>query len=250
MAKSSEPHLQVQGVTYCYGNTAALTDINLTLYPGERVALIGPSGAGKSTLLKLLNGTLTPTTGTVSVLGVPLADPNPRRRRALQQQIGTVYQQFHLVENLRVIHNVNAGQLGRWPWYQALWSLVWPQGIETARQALARVGLPDKLYSRTDRLSGGEQQRVAIARILVQDPAILLADEPISNLDPARSHEVMTLLTHCGQGKTLIMSLHALEFAQTYCERLVGLREGKIFFDGLVTAITPQQITQLYRLEP
>lgn len=150
-----------------FGALHALDDITLRIAPGERVALVGPSGAGKSTLLALLNGTHVPSSGTVRVLGHELQHLRSRARRAVQRQIGTVYQQFALVDNLQVIHNVNAGHLGRWSTPKALVSLVWPLEAETARHALQTVGIPDKLYARTATLSGGQQQRVAIARVLV-----------------------------------------------------------------------------------
>lgn len=187
----TEPLLQLHQVSYQFSpyQPAALTNINLQVYPGDRMALVGPSGAGKSTLLQLLNGSLSPSSGEMLSFGQPWVQLSPRRRRKLQRQIGTIYQQFHLVPTLQVIHNVNAGHLGRWPWPKALWSLVVPQERDRARAALTQVGIPEMLYARTDQLSGGQQQRVAIARVLIQDPQIILADEPIASLDPERSRE-------------------------------------------------------------
>jgi phosphonate transport system ATP-binding protein len=237
--------LRVQGVTHHYGGNPALRDIDLVINAGERVALIGPSGSGKSTLLRLLNGSLTPTTGEIFIAGQALSPLRGPARRALQQQVGTIYQQLHLVENLRVIHNVNAGQLGRWPWPKALFSLVWPQEVETARKALAQVGIAEQLYRRTDQLSGGEQQRVALARVLVQAPQILLADEPIASLDPERSREVLELLT-AQAPTTLVMSLHTPALAQQFCNRLIGLREGRVLFDA--PTCSAAQLAQLYQL--
>jgi phosphonate transport system ATP-binding protein len=229
---------------------AALTDCSLAIAPGERVALIGPSGAGKSTLLSLLNGSQAPTTGRVTILGQEVNRLSPKKRRRIQRLVGTVYQQHHLVGNLAVVHNVNAGQLGRWSLPRALWSLVWPQQVQTAAQALAQVGIADKLYARTDRLSGGQQQRVALARALVQDPAAILADEPISSVDPERSRAMMDLLRQLSEttGKTLVISLHEVEFAVKYCDRIVGLRQGQILFDTPATAVSDEMMADLYQL--
>ena len=232
----STPIFELKNVTKQFGTFPSLTDINLQIYPGERVALVGSSGAGKSTLISLLNGTLQPTQGEVWVLGRNLAHLRPKSLRQIQRQIGTIYQQFHLVDNLQVIHNVNAGHLGRWSFFKAAASLIYPLEVETAFKALAQVGIPEKLYERTDRLSGGQQQRVAIARVLVQDPAAILADEPISSLDPERSREVINLLRSLNKntGKTLITSLHAIEYARSHFQRLVGLQQGRVLFDAPV----------------
>ena len=227
--------------------------MNLAIAAGERVALVGPSGAGKSTLLSLLNGSLMPTEGEVWVLARSLNKLSGQSRRKLQRQIGTVYQQHNLVANLSVIHNVNAGHLGRWPLWKAVVSLIWPQQVLVAQQALTQLGLGDKLYARTERLSGGQQQRVALARVMVQNPAIVLADEPVASVDPARSHNVMQLLCdsvrQLGQDRTLVVSLHDVALAKAYCDRIIGLRQGQIQFDLPSAAVGEQQLTRLYALE-
>ncbi|WOD39040.1 phosphonate ABC transporter ATP-binding protein [Nodosilinea sp. E11] len=247
---SPSPVFQLEQVSCRFGTVTALTDCSLSILPGERVALIGPSGAGKSTLLSLLNGSQVPTLGRVVIMGQDVSRLNVRKRRRIQQLVGTVYQQHHLVGNLAVIHNVNAGQLGRWPLPKALWSLVWPQNVDAAAHALAQVGIADKLYARTDRLSGGQQQRVALARVLLQDPAAILADEPISSVDPERSRALMDLLRQLSEttGKTLVISLHEVEFAVKYCDRIIGLRQGQILFDAPAQAITKAMMTSLYQL--
>jgi phosphonate transport system ATP-binding protein len=215
------------------------------------VALVGSSGAGKSTLLRLLNGTLLPTEGEVWVLGQNLSALSNRQLSQVQRSIGTIYQQFHLVDNLAVIHNVNAGHLGRWSVLKALLSLVRPFNVPTAAAALAKVGIPEKLYARTDRLSGGQQQRVALARVLVQDPPIILADEPIASLDRELSREVMDLLQDITseQQRTLVVSLHALEFARSHCQRMIGLRQGSVVFDTPTKQVTSPMVEALYQLE-
>nr|WP_278003679.1 phosphonate ABC transporter ATP-binding protein [Nodosilinea sp. TSF1-S3] len=244
------PVFQLEGVSCRFGAVTALSDCSLAIAPGERVALIGPSGAGKSTLLSLLNGSQVPTTGRVTILGQEVNRLSARKRRRIQRLVGTVYQQHHLVGNLAVVHNVNAGHLGRWSLAKALWSLVWPQGVQRAAEALTQVGIADKLYARTDRLSGGQQQRVALARVLVQDPAAILADEPISSVDPERSRALMALLRQLSEttGKTLVISLHEVEFAVKYCDRIIGLRQGKILFDAPATQVSDAMMASLYQL--
>lgn len=217
------------------------------------MALVGPSGAGKSTLLSLLNGSLSPQAGSVCLCGQWLGAGQKMlsrtQRRRLQRKIGTVYQKHHLIENLSVVHNVNAGHLGRWPLWKALWSLIWPQQVDTARQALTQLGIGDKLQARTSRLSGGQQQRVALARVLVQDPDIILADEPVASVDPARSHDIMKILCDLAKNRTLLVSLHDVELAKAYCDRIIGLRQGQVLFDLPTTAVSTAQLTQLYELE-
>jgi phosphonate transport system ATP-binding protein len=245
-----QPLFELRQVTQQFGGLNALSQIDLKIFPGECVALIGSSGAGKSTLLQLLNGTLRPTSGEVWVLGHNLGNLSSRRLRQVQRQIGTIYQQLHLVNNLRVIHNVNAGHLGRWPFFKALLSLLLPLEVETAAKALTQVGIPEKLYDRTDCLSGGQQQRVALARVLVQDPVAILADEPISSLDPELSREVMDLLrTLCQQaGRTLVVSLHDVAFAHSHCDRIIGLRQGQMVFDAPSSQVSLEMLADLYRL--
>ncbi len=246
----TEPLFSLAGVSKRYGDFPALDDVSLTIAPGERVVLIGPSGAGKSTLLGLLNGTLAPSQGEVRALGRALDGLSPKERRAIQRRIGTIYQQYQLVENLPVIHNVNAGHLGRWSLVKALLSLVWPLERERAEQALAQVGIAEKLYTRTSSLSGGQQQRVALARVLVQNPDAILADEPIASLDPERGREIMDLLVEISQttGKTLVASLHAVEFTHSHFDRAIGLRGGRVLFDCPAEAVDEGMLGALYRI--
>jgi phosphonate transport system ATP-binding protein len=245
------PIFELKNVSKRFGHLPSLVDINLKIWAGDRIALVGSSGAGKSTLISLLNGTLLPTSGEVWVLDRNLAQVRPQVLRQVQRQIGTIYQQFHLVDNLRVVHNVNAGHLGRWSFLKAAASLLWPLDVEIAAKALTQVGIPEKLYERTDSLSGGQQQRVAIARVLVQNPTAILADEPISSLDPERSREIMDLLRQLSQdtGKTLVTSLHAIEFARSHYQRIIGLRQGRILFDTPAEALSNEMIKDLYKLE-
>lgn len=243
------PIFKLRQVSQRFGPLPALVKINLQIEPGERVALVGASGAGKSTLIRLLNGSLRPNQGEVWALGQNLAGLPPQKLRQIQRQIGTVYQQFQLVDNLRVIHNVNAGRLGYWSFLKAAVSLLWPLEVEAAYEALKQVGIPEKLYARTDQLSGGQQQRVALARVLVQRPQVILADEPIASLDPELSRETMDLLRDLSQqlGITLVTSLHAVEFARSHYQRIVGLRRGEILFDTSAPMLTQAMIAALYR---
>lgn len=244
------PIFELRQVSRTFGQVSALTDVSVMIHAQERVALLGPSGAGKSTLLNLLNGAIAPTAGEVRILGREVGRLSPRQLRQVQRHIGRVYQQHHLVTNLSVIHNLNAGHLGRWPLWKAALSLVWPQEVATAAKALAQVGIPEKLYARTDRLSGGQQQRVALARVLVQDPIAILADEPIASVDPARSQELMNLLRDLCErtGKTLVVSLHDVAFAESHCDRILGLRQGRIAFDLPTAQVTDAHIRDLYAL--
>jgi phosphonate transport system ATP-binding protein len=162
-----------------------------------------------------------------------------------------VYQGSTLVDNLLVIHNVNAGHLGRWSLVRALLSLLWPLERQEARRALEQLGIADKLYARTGHLSGGEQQRVALARVLVQKPVAVLADEPIAHLDPARRREIMDLLRDlcAGTGKTLITSFHSVGFLRTHFQRVIGMREGRIVFDRPAGEMDARCIADLYRID-
>lgn len=241
----------LENVSKRFGDFQALTNIDLRIRKGERVALLGPSGSGKTTLINLLNCSLSPSQGELRVFGLDIAAINIRSLRQLQNKVGTVYQQFHLVNNLRVVHNVNAGNLGRWTLFKAAFSLLWPQEVDKAARALSQVGISEKLYEPTHSLSGGQQQRVAIARLLVQDSDVVLADEPISNVDPERSREIMNLLLRLNQhdGKTLVASLHTIEYAFSHFERLIGLRHGRVLFDAPFSEVSSEMVAALYKIE-
>lgn len=247
--------LRLQGVSVAYGGRPVLDGVSLSVRRGERVALVGPSGAGKSTLLGLGNATVTPTGGRVEVLGVDPTAASAGALRALRSRIGSVHQQLNLIGPLQVVHNVNAGRLGSWSRLRALRSLVRPLHVDEARAALERVGIAAYLHTRTDRLSGGEQQRVALARVLIQDPDLVLADEPVSSLDPARAEEVMGLLCRLldqqsGERRTLVVSLHDFDLAVRHCDRIVGLRQGQVVLDVAVEEVGEGTREQIYDLTP
>ncbi|WP_240619651.1 phosphonate ABC transporter ATP-binding protein [Blastococcus sp. TF02-8] len=208
--------------------------MDLTVAVGERVAVVGASGAGKSTLLGVLDGTVPPTAGHVEVHGTDPAGLRGRALRRLRARTGTVRQHLDLPGPLRVVHNVNAGRLGSWSAARAAWSLLAPQGTAEVRAALDRVGLADRVHERTDRLSGGQRQRVAVARLLVQRPELVLADEPASALDPALADVVLELLGSLAVagGGALVAALHDPALALRHCDRVVGLEHGRVVLDA------------------
>ncbi len=228
--------------------TVAVDGISLAIGQGEHVAFIGPSGAGKTTLFRLLNLTLRPTSGILRLDGMDVTSMSEADLRQARRRIGTIYQQHNLVGRLRVVHNVLAGNLGRWSPLEAVASLVRPREVEGARRALSQVGIPEKLYARTDSLSGGQQQRVAIARVLVQDPDVILADEPVSSVDPSLAAAIVMLLRDLSaeSRKTLVMNLHSVELALAHFPRVVGIQDGRILFDLAPDKISADLLAMLY----
>lgn len=245
------PVFDLEGAGVRFHGVTALAGCDLRVAAGERVAVIGPSGAGKSTLISLLNGSTAATEGRAASLGCDFSRARAGAARRVRRQIGTIYQQFDLVEEIRVVHNVNAGRLGSWPFWKAALSLVRPRGVDDVRRALERVGIAEKLEARTGTLSGGQKQRVAIARVLVQQPRAILADEPIASLDPRLGAEVISLLNDISvdSGTTLVTSLHDVSMALERFERVVALRAGRIVFDRAPHDVSPSDIDDLYAAE-
>ena len=235
-------------VTVAYGGRPAVGPLSLAVPAGQAVALVGPSGAGKTTVLRVLAGQVTPSSGTVLVAGQDLA--RLRGRRELPRLVGLLPQRFDLVPQLSVRHNVQAGALGRWGLLRSLAALLLPLEHPPAGEAVRRVGLSGRSATRVADLSGGEQQRVAIARLLVQDPAVLLADEPVASLDPARADQLLGLLRGMAgdDGRTLVASLHTPELARRHFDRVVGLRDGRVVFDLPPAQVTDEVLEGLYRL--
>jgi phosphonate transport system ATP-binding protein len=241
--------INLNQISKTYDRKIALSSLSFTVKKGEMIALIGPSGAGKTTLLNILASILVQDQGTVLFEGRPLSELADQKQRA--KKIGIIRQQFDLVGELPVIHNVLAGRLADWGLFKSLLSMLIPQDKELAVSALKRVGLLDKLYERTSALSGGEQQRVALARLLVQNPELILADEPVASLDPARAEDILELLVNIAaeENQTLVASLHSVEYAKKYFNRLIALKNGELFFDLPADEVTDYHIASLYQLK-
>jgi phosphonate transport system ATP-binding protein len=246
---SSQDQYILKQVRKVFGrHQTALNGIDLKIQKGERVALIGPSGAGKTTLFRLLNCTLRPSSGKLWIDGSDIESLHGKRLRLARCRIGTVYQQHNLVPRLKVVHNVLAGRLGHWSMVRSLWSLITPSDMELAHGALTEVGIPDKILDRTDELSGGQQQRVAIARVLVQNPEVILADEPVSSVDPSLASTIVRLLIDISRDshKTLVISLHSVDLALAYFPRVVGIKKGTTAFDLPPDEISEEMLEDLY----
>lgn len=248
MQMASDNIIELQDVTIHFEGKIALSSLSFSIKKGERIALIGPSGAGKTTLLNTMATFIKPSSGKL------LIDDHDSKelkdRKQLAKKMGMIRQQFDLVDQLPVIQNVLAGKLGEWGFFKSLLSLVFPQEKAIAAHALDRVGLIDKLYEKTANLSGGEQQRVALARLLVQKPEIILADEPVASLDPARSEDVLSMLTRLviEENQTLITSLHSVEYAKKYFTRIIALRDGALYFDLPVDEVNADSLASLYQI--
>lgn len=221
----------------------------LAIGPGEQVAIIGPSGAGKSTLLRAIKGYVLPTQGKIEVRGVSLWTVGRKPRLRVTRGIGLVYQQFHLARRLTVLQNVLCGRLGVTSRWRSLLGWFSEEDYRIAWSAICEVGLHTQVHQRADTLSGGEQQRVAVARALAQQPSIILADEPVSSLDPAWAEDVLELIGQVRQhhDATLVMSLHQPELARRFARRIIGLRAGRVLFDGPPAALNDARLEELYR---
>src|SRR5918911_4742693 len=229
------------------GSVRGLDDLSLTVPEGEFLVLIGLSGSGKSTLLRCINRLIEPSSGSIILDDVNVTAASPAELRKIRRSIGMIFQQFNLVKRSTVLTNVLHGRLG----YASTWqSLLSHYGEEDYRRAvvnLDRVGLRERAHNRADRLSGGQQQRVAIARALMQEPKIMLADEPVASLDPATSHSVLKYLQQINrEGMTVICSLHFLSLARTYGTRVVALKAGRLMFDGKPSEIDQRRFKEIY----
>jgi len=229
----------------------AVSCVDVSIAAGERVAVIGPSGAGKTSLLRMLATAVRPTSGDVQLLG---ADPWRLGRadlRRLRARIGLVHQVPPIPLRQRVVTAVLGGRLGQWPLWKSLGSLLYPADIDGAHEVLARMEIKEKLFDRCDRLSGGQLQRVGVARVLYQRPDLILTDEPVSAVDPALSDRVISELTREAQsrGVTLVASLHAVDLALHWFPRVIGLRAGEIAFDLPPDKISDDMLRDLYASE-
>ena len=231
------------------GNCPALSVDHLQIDRGERIAIIGPSGAGKSTLLRSIKGYVRPVRGKVEVMGANLWSSNRQERRQINHQIGLIYQQFNLLARLSVLQNVLCGRLGATSRWRSLLGWFPAEDVRIAWSAICEVGLQEQVHQRVNTLSGGERQRVAVARVVAQQASIILADEPVSSLDPAWAQDVLNLIgtIQSRHDATLVMSLHQPELARYFAHRIIGLRQGRILFDGPPTDLTKAKMRELYR---
>ncbi|ESH91864.1 phosphonate ABC transporter [Cupriavidus sp. HPC(L)] len=246
--------IEVRGVSKSFrADRKALDDVTLQVAPGEMVALLGASGSGKSTLLRHVAGFVAADSGEILVHGRAVQRDgrlaaNVRKARA---DIGFVFQQFNLVGRLPVITNVMIGMLSRIPKWRGLLRYFKADELRAGLDALAQVGIDDYAFQRASTLSGGQQQRAAIARTLVQNARVILADEPIASLDPESSRRVMSLLTQINRTHkvAVVVSLHQVDIAMRYCPRVVALRHGKVVYDGPSQALTQSMLRDLYGTE-
>ncbi len=241
--------IRLEYIEVAYGkNRPVLTLEALHIARGERVAIIGPSGAGKSTLLRSLKGYVRPRRGKMEILGVNLACAGRRARRDVKQRIALIYQQFHLVRRLTVLQNTLCGRLGHTGRWRSLFGWFNPRDTRVAWAVILEVGLAEKVHRRADTLSGGEQQRAAVARALAQEPELILADEPVSSLDPVWAADVLELLTtvQSHHQATLVMTLHQPQLARRFAQRIIGLRNGQVAWDGPAADLTDTTLEALY----
>ncbi|MEJ5349563.1 MAG: phosphonate ABC transporter ATP-binding protein [Desulfosoma sp.] len=249
----AEPVLRVQDLVKRYpSGTLAVDGVSFDLRDDDFLVIIGCSGAGKSTLLRCLNRLLKPTSGRIMLLGEDITDVSGGALQRVRQKVGMIFQQFHLVPRLSVLENVLAGRL-RFQTSPVLHTLSLGRFFskkekEYALHCLAEVGIADLAFQRASHLSGGQQQRVAIARVLAQEPDVILADEPIASLDPKSAALVMGLLReiHEKRGIPVVVNLHHLEFVKRYAKRVLGMRQGRVVFDGPATLLTNETVTEVY----
>ncbi|MGE3262671.1 MAG: phosphonate ABC transporter ATP-binding protein [Bacteriovoracia bacterium] len=234
------------------GKSYALREVNLSIRPGEFVAVIGLSGAGKSTFLRALNGTVREFEGGLEVFGQKVTHLGGTDLMRLRRRIGFIFQQFNLVKNLTVLQNVLAGRSGYSPLWRTLTGLFSREDRALAKQAIDSVGLAGRYHEKARNLSGGQQQRVAIARALVQEPQLILADEPMASLDPKLSELVLQMLERINRerGITVIVNIHMLELARKYAHRIIGFRHGCVVFDGTPAELSEAKIEEIYQVDP
>ena len=246
-------HFIISKIDHFYSKTPALKEINLTINEGEKVAIVGPSGSGKTTLLSMLNASLQPTQGQVIIQGKSSSQYSSKELKSLRSKIALIPQNLALVSSFKVWQNVVTGNIGKYGFFKLLKNLLAPakKTLIDIHSTLDRVGIEEKLFSTTSNLSGGQRQRVAVARSIFQSPSAILADEPVSSVDPARARSLVELLLKVADEEktTLIMSLHNLELAMEKFPRVVGMRNGSIQFDRSPDQISKEELQKLYQLE-
>jgi phosphonate transport system ATP-binding protein len=241
--------LRINGLTKRYPTgDLALKGIDLEVPDGEVMALIGPSGAGKSTVIRCINRLVEPSAGTVTLNNIEITTLGARELRRARRRMGMIFQEYALVERLTVMENVLSGRLGYVGFWQS-WLRRFPQtDIDEAFRLLARVGLDHMVDKRADELSGGQRQRVGICRALIQNPDLLLVDEPTASLDPKTSRQIMRLIKElCGERRlSAIINIHDVMLAQMFAERIVGLRLGEIVYDGSASGLNAEVLNRIY----
>lgn len=240
--------LKIEHLTKVYPNgTVALKDVSFSVDDGEFLVIIGLSGSGKSTLLRCINRLIDPTEGRIVLDDVDITKASPSDLRHLRRHIGMVFQQFNLVKRSSVITNVLSGRLGYVNPFLSLAGIWSRTDRERALSALDRVGIKDKAGERADALSGGQQQRVGIARTLMQEPRLILADEPVASLDPVLSHSILQYLEQLNkEGITVLCSLHFLDLVHRYATRVIALKDGVKVFEGLPKEINRVKFKEIY----
>lgn len=244
--------LEIKNLTKVYdGNVQALDNVSFNVNQGEFLAVIGLSGSGKSTLLRCINRLVEPTNGEVIWDGVDVTKAGPDELRWIRRQIGMIFQQFNLVERSSVLTNVLAGRLGYTNPAMSLVNRFSKSDVEMAYKQLERVGIREQANKRADELSGGQQQRVSIARAMMQNPKIILADEPVASLDPVLAHSIMQYLEKINKedGVTIICSLHFLDLVHRYANRAIALNAGVLMFDGVPKEIDDDKFKEIYGKE-
>ncbi|PQM58667.1 MAG: phosphonate ABC transporter ATP-binding protein [Rhodobacteraceae bacterium] len=226
----------------------ALKEVSLTVPDGQVLALIGPSGAGKSTLIRCINRLVEPTSGSVNLNNVDLPKLSSGALRKARRKMGMIFQEYALVERLTVMENVLSGRLGYVGFWRSYFRKFPSSDVKEAYRLLDRVGLLEMADKRADELSGGQRQRVGICRALIQNPDLLLVDEPTASLDPKTSRQIMRLINELceEQGLTAIINIHDVLLAQMFSQRIVGLALGEVVYDGDPDGLTPDVLTQIY----
>jgi phosphonate transport system ATP-binding protein len=244
--------LLIETVTKRYGTTLALDDVSFVVDPGEFVALLGPSGAGKSTLFRCVTRLVAPDTGVVRVLGRDMSALGGQELRLARRDVGLIFQQFNLIGRLSAMDNVLAGRMGHASTLRVMLRQFTRADRQLALAALDRVGLLERAGQRADSLSGGQQQRVAIARVLAQQARLLLADEPVSSLDPQSAENVLGILRNIARetGIAVVCALHQVDLARRYADRVVALRGGRKLLDVGVNAFDQNAFQELYGAHP
>jgi phosphonate transport system ATP-binding protein len=244
--------LKVEHLTKVYeGETQALEDVSFEVKDGEFLAVIGLSGSGKSTLLRCINRLVEPTEGRITWNGVDITNASQEDLRRIRRRIGMVFQHFNLVNRSKVTTNVLSGRLGYTNPAFSLINRFSKKDIARGQKELARVGLTDRDHHRADALSGGQQQRVGIARAMIQEPEMILADEPVASLDPVLAHSIMQYLEQINrdEGVTILCSLHFLDLVERYSQRVIALNDGRLVFEGTATELDDARFKDIYGRE-